>query len=74
MNKEKIKEISIQLQELIEEEVISQNTNRKHYDEFETFAYNFEYMLQEARDLLEDFKQQGLSVNTIEAEGYLRAF
>lgn len=74
MNTEKIKEISIQIQELIEEEVSKQDTNQKYKEKLEDFNSNFDYMLEEARDLVEDFKTQGLSINTIEAEGYLRAF
>ena len=71
---QKIKEISIQIQELIEEEISKQDTNQEYKESLESFIRNFEYMVQEARDVVEDYKSQGLTFNTIEAEGYLRAF
>ena len=74
MNEEKIKEISSQIQELIEDEVSKQNTNQECRDRIESFINTFEYMIEDARDVVEDFRSQGLSLNTIESEGYLRAF
>jgi hypothetical protein len=74
MDKEKIKEISEQIQELIEDEVAKQNTNQECKDRIESFINTFDYMIEEARETLEDFRSQGLSLNTIESEGYLRAF
>jgi hypothetical protein len=74
MDKEKIKEISEQIQELIEDEVAKQNTNQECRDRIESFINTFDYMIEEARETLEDFRSQGLSLNTIESEGYLRAF
>jgi uncharacterized coiled-coil DUF342 family protein len=70
----KIREIAIQIQELIDEEVENKNKNQEYKDELESFIYRFEELLLEARDVVEDFKSQGLSINTIEAEGYLRGF
>ena len=73
MEKLTINEISIQIHDLIERAVEEQNTNQEYKESLESFIQNSNYFLEEARDTLEDFKSQGLSINTIEAEGYLRA-
>lgn len=46
----------------------------QYREKFDGLVADLENELLYARELKEDFEKQGLTVNTIEAEGYLRAF
>lgn len=73
MNKEElIKRITEQLTDIIKYEVrlLSDTTFREKYD---NLVEEIDYLTQQARHMVDNFKEEGLSISQIESEGYLRA-
>lgn len=71
MNTE-IESISTRLNKLIEEAVQQRlPANPLEYG-VEELKWRYDEMLNNARDLLEDFRAEGLTYSGLEAEGYLR--
>jgi glycine cleavage system pyridoxal-binding protein P len=73
-NKKQVQEIAKQINEMIRlnaKEIASEKETESN--SFEEFFWRFEESLREAKDIQQDFKEQGLTFSAIEAEGYLRA-
>ena len=77
MNSEQIKDkehLAESLDRLIQIEVIRRTSDESTYAEkFDTLVYDLEQLINDSMALLDDYKSQGLTFNSIEAEGYHRA-
>lgn len=77
MNKNEIIEnISRQLEEIVNYEISKQSeseSNQAFKDKYENLVDEIDYLLNEARGLVENLKDENLNLGHIEAEGYLRA-
>jgi hypothetical protein len=65
-------EIASQLWDIIQREVDDQS-DRQFEEKLDNLKYSLEDLIREAKETRDDFKDQGLTFSTIEAEGYLRA-
>lgn len=62
------------LKGLIDGEVIRRASEESSYrDKYEDLLYELNGLINNSEALVEDYKSQGLTFNTIEAEGYHRA-
>lgn len=66
-------QIAEKLQQIIDCEVRRQ-TVTDHEEKLNDLKYDLTTYIENAKVLVEDYKSQGLTFNTIEAEGYLRAW
>ena len=73
MNSKNITKIAKQIQDIIQEEVSNQRVDNDIEEKFTNLVYDLDHLIREAEELRVDFEEQKLSINTIEAEGYLRA-
>lgn len=72
MTKE-IKLIAEDIERLINRKVRSiENTNNEWKEKYEILVQNIKYHLDGAKEVCESFRDDGLSLNTIEGEGYYR--
>ena len=71
-NQEIIERISYQLNNIIQYE-ISKHYDVSHKGKYDNLVDEIDYLLDEARNLVKNFKDERLNLNHIEAEGYLRA-
>ena len=68
------KQLAKYLDDLIRMEVIQRTSDESTYAEkFDNLVYELERLIDDSVALLNDYKSQGLTFNTIEAEGYHRA-
>jgi rubrerythrin len=65
-------EIASQLWDIIQREVDDQS-DRQFEEKLENLKYALEDLIRDAKETRDDFKDQGLTYGTLEAEGYLRA-
>lgn len=60
---------------LIKREAYNRSDSGKVFEQkYNQLKHSIEFELENARNLYENMKDDGLSMGTIEAEGYLRAF
>jgi hypothetical protein len=52
---------------------INELVDHTYEDKFSSLIYDLESYIHEAKETKSDFESQGLTINTVEAEGYLRA-
>lgn len=67
-----LKEISERIHFLIKDEVSKLKTDSIYEDQIDELDWRFDDLLQDAKGVMEDFKEQGLNYGSLEAEGYLR--
>ena len=71
-NQEVIEKISDQLNNIIQYE-LSKNYDVSYKAKYDNLVEEIDYFLDEARNLVKNFKDENLNLSHIEAEGYLRA-
>lgn len=67
-----ISNIAIQLNELVERQLRERLPETLLEDQREEFRWKSEEMIRDAKDLIENYKDEGLTYSSLEAEGYLR--
>jgi hypothetical protein len=73
-NKKQVQKIANEINKMIELSVQERVSNEKEEsNSLEDFFWRFKETLRYAKDLQQDFKEQGLTFSSIEAEGYLHA-
>ncbi len=73
MSKFTVEEISKELIKMIDNKVsIIENNDQKFKTHYESVMDELESELKFTSELIEDFKEGGLTINAVEQEGYLR--
>ena len=72
MTKE-LKKIAEDIENLINRKIRTiEDTNNEWKEKYEILVENIKYHLDSAKEVYESFKDDGLTLNTIEGEGYYR--